>query len=118
MNWLWVFLGGGTGAVLRWQLAALLPAPWGTVGVNILGSFLLAVIMHPVSEVDPTWKLALGTGLMGGLTTYSSFNLDVWAAIEAGAPGRALMIVGVTVATCLLGAAAGWWLAGLRVTGA
>lgn len=114
MNALWVFLGGGTGAVLRWQLAALLPAPWGTVGVNILGSLLLAALMHPASEVDPTLKLALGTGLMGGLTTYSTFNLDVWSAVEAGEPGRAAMLVGVTVVTCLVAAAIGWWLAGLR----
>ena len=111
MSGIWVFLGGGTGAVLRWWLSSLLPAPWGTVGVNVLGSFLLAVLMHPATDIDPTWRLALGTGLMGGLTTYSTFNLDVWTAVEAGEPGKAVLVAAVTLVTCLVGAAVGWALA-------
>lgn len=113
MNWLWVFLGGGTGAVLRWQLSSLAPAPWGTVGVNVLGSCLLAAIMHPATELDPAWRLGLGTGLMGGLTTYSTFNLDVWTALSQGDPGRAAVVATTTFLACLAGGAVGWWLAGV-----
>jgi CrcB protein len=108
MTALWIFLGGGTGAVLRWVLAAQWPAPWGTLGVNVLGSALLAALMHPAISVEEHWRLALGTGMLGGFTTYSTFNLDVWTALHAGDPMRATVTVVSTLLGCLVGAAVGW----------
>jgi CrcB protein len=109
---IWVFLGGGTGAVLRWWLSGLAASPWGTMGVNILGSAMLAGLMHPEVGLQDPWKLALGTGLMGGFTTYSTFNLDVWMALQSGDTWRAGVTLLGTVFGCLLGAALGWALAG------
>ncbi len=103
-----VFVGGGTGAVLRWWLSALLPAPWGTWGVNVLGSLLLAVLLHDTMALPPSYRLLLGTGLMGGFTTYSTFNHDVLSALQRGEAGQALLLATATVLSCLAGAAAGW----------
>lgn len=112
MDGLWVFLGGGTGAVLRWVLAALLPAPWGTMLVNVLGSAVLAGLMHPAVGLQGSWRLALGTGLLGGFTTYSTFNLDVLTAVQAGELQRAAVTAVGTLVGCLAGGAVGWWVAG------
>jgi fluoride exporter len=70
-----VALGGALGAMMRAGLAALAahrPAgdwPWGTVVANLIGSFLLGVV---VGRVDGTLALLLGAGVMGGLTTFST----------------------------------------------
>lgn len=114
---LWVFVGGGTGAVLRWGVGLLVPAPWGTVLVNLIGSFLLAIFMHPSLGLDAGWRLLLGTGMMGGFTTYSTFNLDTLAALQRGAWGMAALQVGVTVLGAIAGGLAGWALAPLLASG-
>lgn len=106
-----VFIGGGAGAVLRWGLAALAPAPWGTVGVNVVGSALLAVFLHEAAGLSDGWRLLLGTGMMGGFTTYSTFNHDVLTALQRGEPGQALLIASTTFLGCLLGAFLGWSMA-------
>ncbi len=108
---LFVFLGGGTGAVLRWWLAALLPAPWGTVVVNVIGSAVLAALLHEATALPEPWRLALGTGMMGGFTTYSTFNHDVLTALHRGEILHAALVAGTTLVACLGGAAVGWWLA-------
>lgn len=110
---LWVFLGGGAGSVLRWWVAGLFPGPWGTVCVNVLGSVMLAFLMHPGHALSEPWRLALGTGMMGGFTTYSSFNLDLLAALQAGAWAQAGLTLLSTVGACLAGGAMGWALAGV-----
>ena len=109
MHGVWVFLGGGSGAVLRWVMAQWLPAPWGTLMVNVVGSAVLAALMHPAVALSTPWRLGLGTGLMGGFTTYSTFNLDVWTALQAGDVGRASLTVLATLLGCLAGAGVGWF---------
>lgn len=115
MNALWVFVGGGIGATVRWWLAALAPAPWGTVGVNVLGSALLAGLLHPQVGLSDPMRLLLCTGMMGGFTTYSTFNFDVLAALQAGNVGQAMTTIVVTVITCLLAGLGGWFIAGRLV---
>lgn len=112
MPGLWIFLGGGAGAVLRWLLAAQFDSPWGVVICNIIGSFLLAVLAHPGLGASPELRLALGTGLLGGFTTYSTFNLDTLQALQQGQPTTALLNVVVTLFVALAAAAVGWALAG------
>ncbi|HET9315661.1 MAG TPA: CrcB family protein, partial [Vicinamibacteria bacterium] len=84
-RFLLVCLGGavGTGARYLVSMAALrlLGAgfPYGTLTVNVLGSFLLGAIMHvgvTTTLLSPTARLVLATGVMGGFTTYSSFNYE------------------------------------------
>lgn len=89
-----VALGGAVGAVLRHLtgLAALRllgPGfPWGTLAVNILGGFAMGVLAATVARLGPPgemWRLLLGTGVLGGFTTFSAFSLETALMIERGA---------------------------------
>jgi CrcB protein len=113
-RFLLVCLGGAIGSGARFALSlwirALLGAgfPYGTLAVNVLGSFLLGMLMRVGlgSELlSPAARLTLGTGVMGGFTTYSSFNYETLQLLEDGALVLALLNVAVTVASCLV---AGW----------
>lgn len=81
MTALLVAVGGGMGAVLRWQVATRARAKGatpagGTLIVNVVGSFLLGVLAGWGSR--PDWVMPLlGVGLCGGLTTFSSHALEV-----------------------------------------
>ncbi len=72
-----VFVGGGLGATLRWAVTLLAGAPMATWMVNIVGSFGLAWLTARGFSSE-TSRLLLGTGLMGGFTTYSTFNQEYW----------------------------------------
>jgi CrcB protein len=109
----WIFVGGGCGAVGRWLVSTSLPSPWGTVVANVVGSMLLAALLHPRLGTPDAWRLALGTGLLGGFTTYSTFNTEVLAALVNGQPGRAFLLAVLTLGGCLLAGAIGYGAAGL-----
>lgn len=115
-----IALGGGVGTALRYGVGLgmtrwLGPSfPWGTLAVNVLGSFLLALVMEaagPREILGVSAKLVLGTGVLGGFTTYSSFNLETIRLAEQGAWGRAAIYLGATLVTCILAALAGLVLA-------
>ncbi len=93
--------------------------PWATLSVNVLGSFVISLVMQVAlntTSVTDTWGLALTTGLMGGFTTYSAFNYETLALLDKGAWGLAAANVAVTLLACLLAGMAGWWV-GLRLAG-
>lgn len=65
------------GAFLRWSAGLWLGAPWGTLAINILGSFLMGYCYYNLKDVDDVlWKVPLLVGFLGALTTYSSFSLE------------------------------------------
>ncbi|WP_029029344.1 fluoride efflux transporter CrcB [Salinarimonas rosea] len=105
MSALTVFLGAGLGGVLRWlvglaALRAFGPAfPWGTLAVNVAGSFAMGLVATLVLARMPseTARLFLTTGLLGGFTTFSAFSLDAAALVERGAPGLAAAYVAASV---------------------
>ena len=113
-----VAAGGAVGSVLRYLVAvfsekALPPTfPWGTFIVNVVGSALLGAILATAVTDPPRLsaeaRLLLGTGVMGGFTTYSTFNAEVMKALQAGAPAKAALYVAATLGVCLAGAWAGW----------
>ena len=113
-----VMAGGAVGSAARWAVAVFseknLPQtfPFGTLFVNLLGSALLgAILAAGVSEpprLSAEVRLLLGTGVMGGFTTYSTFNAEVLRSLQAGAVARAGLYVSATLVLCLLGAALGW----------
>jgi CrcB protein len=110
----WVAAGGAFGAWTRWQLSALAPGPWTTVGINVVGSALLgALVVSPLAAREP-WRTLLGVGVLGGFTTFSTFSVDVASRLREGAWGEAAALAAVSllggVAGALLGAAAarGW----------
>ena len=99
-----VALGGAIGATLRW-LTGLLTLrvmgqgfPWGTVTVNILGSFLMGVLVVALADRGGLRAAPfLMTGLLGGFTTFSAFSLDAVALVERGQTALAAAYVGGSV---------------------
>jgi CrcB protein len=115
-HFLLVCLGGAIGSGARFLAATgavmLFGAdfPRGTIFVNLLGSFILALVMGISTSstlISLELRLFLGAGLMGGFTTYSSFNYETIALAVQGSWGAALFNVIVTVTGCLLSGVAG-----------
>jgi CrcB protein len=117
-----VCAGGALGSGARylvstWAARALgAEFPRGTLLVNATGSFVLAFIFAvPGSRISPDLRLFLGAGVLGGYTTYSSFNTETLALLDQGSAGLAAANLVLTVAGCLAaglaGLALGRWLA-------
>lgn len=116
MRWLWIFLGGGAGAVLRYELGGWVQAqggaafPWGTFAVNALGCLAIGVLATWIDERaggGADLRAFLLTGLLGGFTTFSAFGLETWRLVEAGALGGAAANAVGSVVVCLAAVAAG-----------
>lgn len=116
--WLYAFVGGGLGSVARAGLSSLGPAPWSTVAVNLLGSALLAALAHPAVNASPALRMFVGVGVLGGFTTYSTFNLQVFQAVQARDYGNAALQVALTVAGALVVAVLTWMTLDLLLPGA
>ena len=101
-----VALGGAIGAVLRYLTGLALAFPYGTLAVNIVGSFAIGVLWIAMAERGP-WSALLITGILGGFTTFSAFSLDTLRLIEAGrAPAAGLYVwasVTLSLGACALG---------------
>ena len=69
---------------------------WGTLAVNVVASFLLGALTGGANAVSPTLALALGTGLCGALSTYSTFSYETLRLLETRA--RFLAVANVAVA--------------------
>jgi CrcB protein len=121
----WIGFGGAAGTIARYLLSGWALErfgsgfPFGTLAVNLIGSFLLAALMYLGVEagmLPPTVRLALTTGVMGGFTTYSTFSYETMRYLQDGAWGLALLNMSVTLGGCLLACILGWtvaqWLAG------
>ena len=124
-RFLWICLGGAAGTGARyllsgWLLRAAGPGfPWGTLAVNVIGSFLLGLLMQIALATDlfsPTLRLALTTGVMGGFSTYSTFNYETLQYFQQNDWLLGAANVAATVIVCLaaggLGVVAGRLLAG------
>jgi fluoride exporter len=79
-----ICIGASMGALARWQLGLWLNPggliPWGTLTANLVGGYLIGVcvaVFQALPELDPVWRLALVTGFLGALTTFSSFSAEV-----------------------------------------
>ena len=106
-----VALAGAVGALARWGIGAWFgqrfPSfPWGTMVINVSGSFILGVMFAILVERNigsPVLRVALMTGLMGAYTTFSTFSLETFRLFEDGATGSALANIGFSVVLGLLG---------------
>ena len=111
--------GGAVGALARAGLAELWPHrpdewPWATLVTNATGSALLGVLLVVLAARYPRDRYArplLGTGVLGGYTTFSTFSVDAAQLIRFDRPGVALGYVVATVVAILLGALLGLVLA-------
>jgi len=123
MNALAVFLGSGLGGLARWLLTAWVTHragtsfPWGTLLVNVSGSFLIGVFsgMSGVEEralVRSHFREFFMIGICGGYTTFSSFSLQTLQLVQQGDTLRAGANAGLSVVLCLAAVGMGHWLAG------
>ncbi len=107
--------GGVAGALARYGLTEAFPHAaagfeWATFGINVSGCLLLGVLMVLLSDVWPTRRLLLpfvGTGVLGGYTTFSTYILDTHQLLAAGAARTALTYLAATLLTALAAVYAG-----------
>ena len=118
-RFLLICVGGAVGTGARYLFSTAMKRafgnfPFGTLGVNVIGSFLASVVMVLALEksaLSPDLRLIVVTGGLGGFTTYSSFNYETLHLAQSGATMLAIVNVAVTLVTCLLAGIAGIWLA-------
>ena len=79
-----ICMGASLGALSRWGLGLWLSTgtglPWGTLASNLIGGYLIGVciaLFQSMPQLDPVWKLAIVTGFLGALTTFSSYSAEV-----------------------------------------
>jgi CrcB protein len=117
----WVCFAGAAGTGARYLLSGWLQRklgpsfPFGTLGVNVIGCFLLGVLMQvslTTRLLPADARIVIALGLLGGFTTYSTFNYETLASFREGAWGLGLASVLVTVIGCLASGLAG--IAGAR----
>jgi CrcB protein len=114
-----VAVGGALGALARWALAEALPhdsgsLPWSTLLTNVVGCFLIGVLMVLVIERLPDRRLVrpfVGTGILGGFTTFSTYAVDTRGLL---ADGRVTVAAAYLAGTLVLGLLA--VVVGLRLT--
>ena len=110
---LYVALGGGMGAWLRFAAGRLIPSaafPFATLAVNIVGSFAMGLLVGWLTrqgQGGEGWQLLLGVGVLGGFTTFSAFSLEVVALAQRGATAAAALYVLLSLAGGVLGLIAG-----------
>lgn len=95
---LYVAIGGGVGAVLRYQLGRTLTYmagpntafPWGTLAINVAGSLAMGVLLgwlarsSMAAQTNEALRLAIGIGLLGGFTTFSAFSAEMVTLVHRG----------------------------------
>jgi CrcB protein len=121
-TYLWIALGSAVGGVARYGASSLVARsfgetfPWGTLLVNVTGSFVIgifATLTGPDGRwlVPPDARLFVTIGICGGYTTFSSFSLQTFNLVRSGEYGAALGNIAGSVILCLvavwLGFAAG-----------
>lgn len=112
--------GGALGSVARFWMSSGMyqwlgrDFPYGTLAVNVLGSFLmglLSVLLIERLALGPEWRAAILIGVLGGFTTFSAFSFETLSLLETGAISRAVLNVIMSVVLCLgavwLGSVAG-----------
>ena len=109
---LWVAAGGAVGSVLRYLISDSIDrrsAPWGTVTVNLIGSLALGVLVGWFARrnADSVVRIALGVGVLGGFTTFSSWAVETIALWDAGRYSSAVANVLVSVIAGLVVAGIG-----------
>lgn len=112
-----VMLGGAVGTFARYAISVLaLPIsrqlPWGTILINITGSFLIGLfgtltLAHGRYPVSENVRLFVMIGICGGYTTFSSFSLQTLDLLRSGAMMRALVNIVLSVVLCVLAVALG-----------
>jgi CrcB protein len=116
MNYLIVFVGAGIGGAMRHGINVLaarvagLDFPYGTLAINVIGSFAMGVIAEYFAlkaDLPQHWRLFLTTGILGGFTTFSAFSLETAVLYERNELGAAAVYVIASVVLSVGGLFAG-----------
>lgn len=111
MTTLLVAVGGLHGVLARYGLSRMTlhteALVWTTVAINIVGSFLLGLLVAEHWFGRDT-REAIGVGFLGGFTTFSTFSVQVVLEVDAGRPGKAVAYVALSVVGRVAAAAAGY----------
>jgi len=106
---LYIGIGGFIGAVLRFIISGWVQRifgsffPYGTLSVNVLGSLLIGFLVMLFEDmISPEWKALAVTGLLGALTTFSTFSYETAVMLQEGVFLKALFNVALNVILCLL----------------
>ena len=109
-----VFVGGGIGSVFRYLLAAWIykvigaDFPYGTLAVNVIGCFVIGVFMTMAEDrflIGPAFRIFFAVGVLGGFTTFSTFNFETLELLKDGAFALGLLNIGLSI---VLGLSAAW----------
>lgn len=112
-----VAIGGAIGSLLRFAISLWLldrvgaGFPWGTLGINILGSFLMGMLLVAFTEhwqVNPAIRYGILAGVLGGFTTFSAFSMETLQLLQAEAWMKAIGYMLASVLFCLGGAGLGY----------
>jgi CrcB protein len=117
--YLWVALGGALGSMARYGLGNAMTLavgaefPWGTLLINVLGSFVISFFgvltgLDARLPLPAEARIFVTVGLCGGFTTFSSFSLQTVELARNGQPGRAALYVALSAALCIIACAAGF----------
>ncbi len=107
-----IALGGAVGALCRYGLSTGIYSvvgrgfPYGTMAVNILGSFIMGtayVMMIERMDVSPEWRAGITIGLLGAFTTFSTFSIETLNMLESGDTLKAGMNILLSVSLCISG---------------
>ena len=114
MEAVWVFLGGGIGAVLRYVISLVTYTPQSgfpiaTLLANLLACFILSIVVFSLDSLDPKLKLFLGTGLCGGLSTFSTFSYETVSLMQNGQVGLSILYILISIISCGLIFYGVWW---------
>ncbi len=111
-----ICIGASVGALARWGLGLWLSPggliPWGTLATNLVGGYLIGIcvaVFQAMPQLDPVWRLAIVTGFLGGLTTFSSFSAEVVGLMMQQRYLLSMGLATVHVAGSLLLTAVGIW---------
>jgi CrcB protein len=107
-----IALAGAGGVLARYGISSGFHGdtlPWVTIGINVLGSFLLGILIV-AHWASPHTRTVLGVGFLGGFTTFSTFSVQAVLDAEAGEPGRAILYVFASVILGLAAATGGYYL--------
>jgi CrcB protein len=116
-----VLIGGAIGAPTRYLTDVVVQSrhrsvlPWGTITVNVVGSFVLGLVagLAGAGHLPASVLTLVGTGFCGALTTFSTFSYETVRLANAGQWRAAIGNVALSLAVGLAAVGAGWWIGGL-----